>query len=134
MTDTSSSCFHVRAVLTTGGLWQPSIDELPEVEVDPTRSLSRLGTLVRQAIAEHEGLDREALVLEIVPSTGDEGLDQQLTDARNLRREADQLAEQARTAAEPLAKRLARAGVSQRDAGALLGISAASVSALNKKK
>jgi hypothetical protein len=131
MTDTSSS-YHARAVLTEGGLWQPRVVELPEVEIDPHRSLSRLESNVRQAVARHEGLNTEALVLEMAHSTGDATFDQELTDAQALRREAEQLAERARAAAVPLAKKLTKKGVSLRDAGTLLGISAATVSALLK--
>ncbi|MDJ0345897.1 hypothetical protein QMK19_35275 [Streptomyces sp. H10-C2] len=131
MTDTPSS-YHAAAVLTSGGMWQARVDELPEVRIAPHRSLSQLQRRVRKAIAEHQGLgtDAEALVLVMVASTGDPAFDQHIEEARTLRTRADELAAQARKAAAPLAARLVKAGVSTRDAGALLGVSAALVSSM----
>ncbi|MGW2865617.1 hypothetical protein [Streptomyces sp. NPDC001205] len=148
MTSTPSS-YHAHAVLTPGGLWQADVDELPEVR-ESHRSLSQLQTRVRKAVAKAEGLDIEAVTLAVLTvdparttqsgsitldmtiSTGDEAFDTELTAARELRREAERLARQARLAAAPLAKRLVSAGVSHRDAGTLLSVSGALVSELIK--
>ncbi|MFH8993134.1 hypothetical protein [Streptomyces sp. NPDC017940] len=130
MTDTSRS-FDAHAVLTAGGLWQAYVENLPEVQ-DTHRSLSQLHTRLRKLISEHEGLPLEDIVLTISPRTGDPQLDGELVAARELRREAERLAAQARTAAVPLARRLTSLGVSVRDAGTLLAVSGATVSALLK--
>lgn len=149
MTNTPSSSYHAHAVLTSGGLWQATVEELPEVR-ESHRSLSQLQTRVRKAVAGAEGLDVEAVTLAVLTvdparttesgsitldmtiSTGDEGLDTELAAARALRREAERLARQARLAAAPLAQRLVTAGVSHRDTGTLLSVSGALVSDLIK--
>ncbi|GAA2100487.1 hypothetical protein GCM10009801_73050 [Streptomyces albiaxialis] len=121
------SSYHLRATLTQGGRWQGTITELPEVH--PTmRSLSQLETRVRTEIAQGEGLDPEALALEVTHHTGDDALDADAARVRELKAGADQLAEQARRAAEdartaaaPVARRLLDLGASVRDAGAVLG-------------
>ncbi|MCW8383936.1 hypothetical protein [Streptomyces justiciae] len=132
----TSRSYHVRAVLSTGGLWQGSVRELPEV-TDAHRSLNRLEDRMRRAIEAHRAQQGDtpatAFELEMEFSTGDESFDADLSHARELRHRADELARQARQVAAPLAKRLATAGVSQRDAGTLLSISAALVSTLLKE-
>jgi hypothetical protein len=147
MTPTPSS-YHARAVLKSGGIWQADVDELPEVR-SAHRSLSQLETRLRHAVAEQHAVPADAVLLrrdndgqeDTVPqgnililmttSTGERAFDDQIAEARNLRRQADELAAQARKLAAPLATRLVRKkGVSTRDAGSLLGISAATVSSM----
>ncbi|WP_327359807.1 hypothetical protein [Streptomyces sp. NBC_01304] len=130
MTDTSSSV-PVNAVLSAGGLWRGSCESLPEV-TDTNRSLSALETRMRRKIAEHSGLDADAVTVTVTPSTGDKRLDAQLAEARELRRQADELATRARASAVPLAQKLIDKGVSNRDAGTLLGVSGALVNSLIK--
>ncbi|MFD8386164.1 hypothetical protein ACFV2X_47990 [Streptomyces sp. NPDC059679] len=129
MTHTPST-YHVRAVLASG-VWTATVDELPGVEASH-RSLSQLERRVRDSIAQGKHLDAEALPLEIAYATGDDTFDQELAEARNLRHQANKLAEQARAAAAPLAKRLVSQGVSHRDAGTLLAVSGALVTSLIK--
>ncbi|MEU6460182.1 hypothetical protein [Streptomyces sp. NPDC047065] len=124
--NSTSRSFHVRAVLTTGGLWQGSVDELPEV-THTHRSLAQLESRLQKKISETCG---EPFELVMVTSTGDTAFDDQLTRARDLRTQADDLARQAREAAQPLAKRLTALGVSQRDAGRLLSVSGSLVAAM----
>ncbi|MFC9431493.1 hypothetical protein [Streptomyces sp. NPDC056987] len=129
---TTPSSYRVHAVLTSGGLWNASVETLPEVS-EHDRSLSKLNAKIRKAIAlQGENLNPEELTLEVITSTGDASFDQALAEARTLRHRADELAEQARTKAAPLAQRLVQAGVSQRDAGTLLSVSAALVSSMTK--
>ncbi|WP_433860300.1 hypothetical protein [Streptomyces kronopolitis] len=126
------SSFHVRAILTTGGLWEASVQELPEVR-PAHRSLSQLQTRVRAEIAKARSLDPEAIDLKVATSTGDEEFDAEIDQARKLRAQAAELEEKARAAAVPLAQRLVRRhGVSTRDAGLLLGYSGSSVSGMTK--
>lgn len=136
MTDTSRS-YHVRAVLSTGGLWQGSVDELPEVQ-GTHRSLSALEKRIQAGIERHLGQggdsDPAGFELELIPSTGDPEFDSQLTEARDLRRRANVLVEQARAAAAPLARRLVAAGVSTRDAGSLLDVSGSLIHGMLKDK
>ncbi|MGW5119185.1 hypothetical protein ACWEQ8_27635 [Streptomyces noursei] len=130
MTRTPSS-IPVQATLTTGGLWEADIAELPEVR--PThRSLSQLQARIRTAIAKAHGLDAADVELDLKISTGSAEFDAEITAARELRAKAAELEEQARAAAVPLAQRLVRSGVSTRDAGLLLGYSGASVSGMTK--
>ena len=147
MTTTPSS-YHARAVLTSGGIWQADVDELPEVR-PAHRSLSQLDTRLLRAVAEQHGISSDSVLLRrdngvqedqlppdtvllvVTTSTGDVNLDAQISQARDLRRQADELAAKARKLAAPLAQRLVRKkGVSTRDAGSLLGISAATVSSM----
>ncbi|UNZ22305.1 hypothetical protein [Streptomyces sp. 891-h] len=115
--------------LTDGGLWQVDITELPEVRPAPLRSLSRMEARARTAIAQGEGVDPDALALEVTTSTGDPQVDADVEHVRALRDKADDLARQAeearaaaRQAAEPIARHLVhQRGVSVRDAGAVLG-------------
>ncbi|MFI5752446.1 hypothetical protein ACIBBE_42870 [Streptomyces sp. NPDC051644] len=126
----TSRSYHVRAVLGPGGLWQGSVDELSEV-TDAHRSLSQLQNRMRKAISQHltdTSAEDVALVLET--STGDQEFDSTISEARDLRRRADELAKQARAKAAPVARRLVAAGVSHRDAGTLLGVSGALISGL----
>lgn len=128
----TSSSFHVQAVLTTGGLWEAVVKELPEVR-PAHRSLSQLQNRVRKEIAKARNLDPEVVDLDVVISTGDAAFDAEIDRARELRVQAAKLEEQARAAAVPLAQRLVRRhGVSTRDAGLLLGYSGASVSGMTK--
>ncbi|BBG20768.1 hypothetical protein RVR_P225 (plasmid) [Actinacidiphila reveromycinica] len=146
MSPTPSS-YHARAVLKSGGIWQAVVDELPEVR-PAHRSLSQLDTRLRQAIADQHGVpkdsvlirrdtaqgndeptDTDGVLLLVTISTGDTDLDARIAEARTMRLQADQLALKARELATPLAEQLVRKkGVSTRDAGSLLGISAATVS------
>ncbi|GAA2686968.1 hypothetical protein [Streptomyces lunalinharesii] len=130
MTRTPSS-IPVRATLTTGGLWEAEIVELPEVR-PAHRSLSQLQARVRAAIAKAHGTDSGDVELDLTISTGSAEFDAEITAARELRAKAAELEEQARAAAVPLAQRLVRSGVSTRDAGLLLGYSGASVSGMTK--
>ncbi|MFK8851156.1 hypothetical protein [Streptomyces sp. Ac-502] len=135
MTTTPSSApaptHHVRAVLSTGGMWQAEVIELPEVR-DAHRSLSQLESRVRKAIAQVQGGDA-ALHLEFTTSTGDAGLDERIAEARELRRQALEMADRARAAAVPLAQLLVRHhGVSVRDAGTLLDYSGGAISTMTK--
>ncbi|ORT54203.1 hypothetical protein [Streptomyces sp. CB03238] len=128
------SSYHVQALLTPGGLWRASVKELPGVQ-EQHRSLAQMERRVRRAIASTtEGLQPEDVRLDIEYSTGDSGFDHELATARAKRELADELAQQARKAAVPLAQRLVRAGVSHRDAGTLLGTSGGLVTAMIKPK
>ncbi|MFJ2819096.1 hypothetical protein [Streptomyces sp. NPDC087294] len=130
MTNTSASSYHVRAVLSTGGLWKGSCDELPGVG-ETHRSLSQLEARMRAAIGKHAAVSG-AFELAIIHSTGETHFDNDLAKARDLRRRANALVEQARAAAVPLAKKLTGAGVSNRDAGTLLGVSGSLINTMIK--
>ncbi|MEU8623074.1 hypothetical protein [Streptomyces sp. NPDC048623] len=133
MTSTPRS-YHATALLTSGGLWHASVTELPDVHAEH-RSLSQLERRVRRAIANtRDDLQPEDIRLEVEVSTGDKKLDREIADARAKRELSDELARQARAAALPIARRLVDAGVSHRDAGTLLGTSAALVSSLVSPK
>ncbi|MEU3356107.1 hypothetical protein [Streptomyces sp. NPDC037389] len=136
MSKSTPSSYTAHALLTTGGRWKACVDEVPEVQA-ADRSLSRLESQIRKQIAARidgpGAHDPKDIELDLVTTTGDQEFDHDLATARETRRQADELAQQARTAAKPLARRLVDAGVSTRDAGTLLGISAALVSALTSE-
>lgn len=122
--------YHLRAVLTSGGRWRAEVRELPGVRPSDHRSLTQLEARTRAVIQAHDDVSDLELVTSV--STGDAQLDDQISHARDLRRQADELADQARAAAKPLAQRLTTAGVSVRDAGRLLGYSGAAISGMTK--
>ncbi|GAA1930677.1 hypothetical protein [Streptantibioticus ferralitis] len=132
MTAASNTTFHVRLVFGPTGRWSAKVDELPQVNA-VNRSLSQLERHVADAIAQSQGLAVEALRLEVTRSLGDPDLDARVTKARELRDAADRLAEEARTAAGPLARIMVDRNMSVRDAGTLLGISGSTVSTLTAK-
>ncbi|MFF2902721.1 hypothetical protein [Streptomyces sp. NPDC057966] len=125
----TSRSYHVRAVLGPGGLWQGSVVDLPEVTASH-RSLSQLKSRLSKAIGQHTDTSTEDVALELETSTGDQEFDSRINEARDLRRRADLLAKEARTTAAPVARRLVAAGVSTRDAGTLLGVSASLISGM----
>ncbi|MFI1831318.1 hypothetical protein ACH41E_33465 [Streptomyces sp. NPDC020412] len=125
--------YHLKALLTPGGLWRARVDEVPELH-EEHRSLAQLERRVLRAVSISRGVAPSTMQLAVSISTGNDEFDQALTDARETRARADELARQARTAAAPLAQRLIRAGVSHRDAGRLLGTSGALVSSMVNPK
>ncbi|MDI3390161.1 hypothetical protein QIS99_28805 [Streptomyces sp. B-S-A8] len=129
---TTSRSYHVHVVLSAGGLWQGSVKELPEV-TDSHRSLSSLETRLRRKISAAAGISEDDVAIESDITTGNKKLDERLAEARELRRQADDLNSRARQAAAPLANTLVSKGVSQRDVGTLLSVSGALVNSMLKK-
>ncbi|MBI1758031.1 MAG: hypothetical protein HYR62_02185 [Actinobacteria bacterium] len=125
---------YVAVAERTGQWWAITVPEVPGVFTQARRldGPSGAGAMVRDALALMLDIPADQIDIEVRPQLP-EDLDRVAAQVREARAEADVVAAAATRAAADLARRLTAAGISVRDAGAVMGLSPQRVSQLAQR-
>ena len=105
----------------SGGWWAARVPQLPGVFTQ-ARRLDQVSAMVADAVSAFLNIPSEDIEVEVRPKLAVE-LTQQLEEAREERRHADQLASAAADKLRQVARTLADEGLPERDIGSILGVS-----------